>query len=83
MHGYTVAEITNQPILDVFAPEAQVELPEQIEIAHKIGNYIFESKHIRKDGSIFSVLIDITLFDLRNSDKQRVLITGRTGIFRY
>ncbi len=60
MHGYTVEELTGRSILDVFAPEARAELPDQIRLAHERGHYTFESKHIRKDGTIFPVLVDVT-----------------------
>jgi PAS domain S-box-containing protein len=60
MHGYTVEELSGRPISDVFAPEERAELQAQIDIANERGHYIWESKHIRKDGTIFPVLIDAT-----------------------
>ncbi|MFH1635604.1 MAG: PAS domain S-box protein [Chloroflexota bacterium] len=60
MHGHTVEELTGQPILDVFAPESRAEVPGQIRTAHEKGHHAFESKHIRKDGSIFPVIVDVT-----------------------
>lgn len=60
MHGYTVEELTGRPIVEVIVPEMRADLPEQIRIAHRLGHYSFESKHIRKDGTIFPVLVNVT-----------------------
>ena len=60
MHGYTVEELTGQPIVDVFAPEARAGLPAQIRLAHEKGHHTFESRHIRKDGAVFPALVDVT-----------------------
>lgn len=60
MHGYTVPELTGRPILEVFAPESRAEVPAHINRAHQQGHHAFESRHIRKDGSIFPVLVDVT-----------------------
>ncbi|MBI4497865.1 MAG: PAS domain S-box protein [Chloroflexi bacterium] len=60
MHGYTVEELTGRPIADVFAPECRADLPERTRIAHEQGHYTWESQHLRKDGTVFPVLIDVT-----------------------
>lgn len=60
MHGYTVAELKGKPIVDIFAPDSRAEIPEQIQIANKKGHHTFESKHIRKDDSIFPVVMNVT-----------------------
>ncbi|MFA5782754.1 MAG: PAS domain S-box protein [Bacteroidales bacterium] len=60
MHGYTVEELTGKSVLDVFAPEVRAELPEQFRIINESGHHVFESSHIRKDGSVFPVRIDST-----------------------
>jgi len=61
MHGYTAAELIGRPIQDVFAPETHLEFPEQLRIAYEKGHHVFESKHLRKDGSVFPVLIDTSV----------------------
>ncbi len=60
MHGYSVEELTGRPILDVFAPDSRGDLPENIRMAHEKGHHLFEANHIRKDGSIFPTVVDVT-----------------------
>ncbi|MEI7812837.1 MAG: PAS domain S-box protein [Ignavibacteria bacterium] len=60
MHGWTVQELIGKPIFSVFAPESRNEIRTNIEKAHQRGHYFWESRHIRRDGTIFPVLIDIT-----------------------
>lgn len=60
MHGYTVEELTGRPIVDVFAPECRSHVQERVRIAHEKGYDRYETKHIRKDGTIFPVLVDVT-----------------------
>ena len=61
MHGYTAEELVGHSIYDVFAPESHTDLREQVRIAYENGHHVYESKHIRKDGSIFPVLVDTTV----------------------
>jgi len=60
MHGYTVEELLGKPISDVFAPEEKALVPEHIAKAHKLGHYRFESMHIKKDGTPFPAIMEIT-----------------------
>lgn len=60
MHGYSIEEIAGKPILDLFTSEERTAIPEHIRIANETGHHVFESLHIRKDGSIFSVQMDLT-----------------------
>jgi PAS domain S-box-containing protein len=60
MHGYAAEELVGSPITQVYAPESQSELPGQIRLAHEKGHHTFESKHIRKDGTVFPVSVDVT-----------------------
>ena len=43
-----------------FAVESKKDLAKHIEIAHQKGHHIFESEHVRKNGTVFPVLIDVT-----------------------
>ncbi|MGZ4694433.1 MAG: PAS domain S-box protein [Acidimicrobiales bacterium] len=61
MHGYTVDELTDRPLLDVFAPEALGALTEELAIVEARGHHRFESVHIRRDGTTFPVEVDATV----------------------
>jgi len=61
MHGYTAAELVGRPVKDVFAPETHTEFPKQLRTAYEKGHHVFESKHLRKDGRVFPVLIDTSV----------------------
>ena len=60
MHGYSVAELTGQPIESVYPPEIKNDLPGNIALNHQQGHRRFESLHIHRDGHVFPVLIDAT-----------------------
>ncbi|MBD2199699.1 MULTISPECIES: PAS domain S-box protein [Calothrix] len=61
MHGYTVAELIGKPILELFPPESHVQARMFIQQVNETGHLTYESKHLRKDGTIFPVFIDITV----------------------
>ena len=60
MHGFTVEELSGLPIDSVFAPGTAAELSALIRAANETGHAVMESTHIRKDGTIFPVLVDLT-----------------------
>ena len=60
MIGYTIDELKGKPWLSVFALEVRADVPINIELAHEEGHHIWESVYLRKDGSCFPVLIDVT-----------------------
>jgi len=62
MHGFAVEEMIGKPLADTFAPEARPELAEHVRIVHEKGHYVYESIHIRKDGTRFPALADVTVF---------------------
>lgn len=68
MHGYTVEELMGQPIAKVFAPASRESISEQIQLAHSLGHHSFESWHLHKDGSIFPVLVDVTVVHGENGE---------------
>jgi len=61
MHGYTVEELTGKPIVDLVAPEYREGFPERVGVATEKGHYAFESKRLRKDGTSFPALVDVTV----------------------
>jgi PAS domain S-box-containing protein len=62
MHGYAVEELLGKPLADTFAPEEQPLLAEHIRAVNEKGHHVYESTHIRKDGTRFPVLSDVTIF---------------------
>jgi PAS domain S-box-containing protein len=61
MHGFTIEELINKPILDVYVPDSRAELPNHIRLANERGFHSFESYHLRKDGTTFPVQMDLTV----------------------
>jgi PAS domain S-box-containing protein len=62
MHGHTVEEMLGKHITETFASEAQDQLAEHVRVVHEKGHHIYESIHVRKDGTRFPVLSDVTAF---------------------
>jgi PAS domain S-box-containing protein len=60
MHGFTIDELKGKPIIDLFAPDKRGEIDGKIELANKTGHLVWESEHLRKDGSVFPVRMDVT-----------------------
>jgi PAS domain S-box-containing protein len=59
--GYKPEELVGQPLATLFPPECLPKLQEHIVEAHAKGHLIFESEHLRKDGTRFPVLVDLTV----------------------
>jgi PAS domain S-box-containing protein len=72
MHGYTVEELTGRPLILTLAPESRIKLERNIQIADENGHHIYESLHVRKDGTTFPALIDFTSL----KDEQGNLLLG-------
>ncbi|MDQ1557933.1 MAG: hypothetical protein QOD32_993 [Pyrinomonadaceae bacterium] len=62
MHGYTVEEMRGTPLADTFAPEEQTRLAEHVRAVNEKGHHVYESIHVRRDGTRFPVLSDVTAF---------------------
>jgi PAS domain S-box-containing protein len=60
MHGYTVEELSGLPIASVYAPGTAGELSALIQAANETSHAVMESTHVRKDGSTFPVMVDLT-----------------------
>jgi len=58
MHGYSMDELPGTPIVNVFAPEDRAALPEHIRLTHATGHHAWEARHLRKDGTLFPVMIE-------------------------
>lgn len=72
MHGYTVEEMLKLAVLDIYAPESRDDLARNLAVVRATGHYVYETKHIRKDGSVFPVLVDLTL--VRDEEGQEACI---------
>jgi PAS domain S-box-containing protein len=60
MHGYTLEELAGRPLADMLAPEARGELPRHVRAAHERGDHVYESIHLRRDGTRFPCLTHVT-----------------------
>jgi PAS domain S-box-containing protein len=58
MHGYSVEELSNRPIEDLYAPPYRAEALARLRAVTTQGRQVYETMHVRKDGSWFPVLID-------------------------
>jgi PAS domain S-box-containing protein len=58
MHGYTPNEVTGMRVQNLFASDARAELGEHIRLVNTERVHVFESVHLRKDGTTFPVRID-------------------------
>lgn len=76
MHGYEVEELISRPVIKVFAPEAHADLAEQIRLTREQGHHVFESLHIRKDGTVFPVLVEITA--IKDADGHLLYLAAHT-----
>jgi PAS domain S-box-containing protein len=62
MHGYPVEELRDVTLDALVAPTARAELAEHLRRADGDGHQVYELTHLRKDGSEFPVLTDVTAF---------------------
>jgi PAS domain S-box-containing protein len=61
MHGYAVSELEGRPVAEVFPPYRRAELVDCLRVADERGGCRWESEHVRKDGSVFPVAIDVSV----------------------
>jgi|GEM_PF-1720869 len=64
MSGYSREELLKSHISDLDALEKQSEALERIERIIRNGSEIFETRHLRKDGSIFDVEVSVTFLNV-------------------
>ncbi len=61
MCGYAEKELAGRSIVELYDPSVIEDRLEQIRLATEKGHHRFESAFRRKDGSVFPVLIDVTV----------------------
>jgi PAS domain S-box-containing protein len=61
MHEYTVGELSQRPIQDLYPPEHASEALVLLGRVAQHGRQVYESVHRRRDGSRFPVLVDATM----------------------
>jgi PAS domain S-box-containing protein len=66
MHGYTVEEMLGKPLVDTLANESRAEFPRHVDSANERGDYIYESMHLRKEGTDFPTLTHVS--DLKDAE---------------
>ena len=70
MHGYSVEEMQQMRVEDLYPPELRGSVAEHWDRARSEGHHDFESWHLRKDGSRFPVLVQFTV--MKNAEGQVV-----------
>jgi PAS domain S-box-containing protein len=60
MHGFTVEELIGKPVAIAYAPEWRARLPEIFQTVEEQGGLRFAADHVRKDGTVFPVIVDAT-----------------------
>ena len=72
-HGYTPKELVGMPVGETYAPEEREDQGRRVEIIDQTGHLVYESVHLRKDGTRFPVLMEMTVIrDARGQPISRV-----------
>ncbi len=66
LHGYTVEELTGKPLPVLVEKSGRDDVSAHFMVAHEKGHHTFESLHLRKDGSTFPVILDVTVVGEKN-----------------
>jgi PAS domain S-box-containing protein len=61
--GYTPDELKGRSILEIYAPEDREAAQQRLRRLRPPGHYLFEATHMRKDGSRFPVLVEVTAIE--------------------
>lgn len=59
--GYTVDELIGRPIAVVYTPEERRAMAARFPAIDQAGHLLYESMHLRKDGTTFPVLMQVTV----------------------
>jgi len=61
MHGATLNQVLGRPIGELISPESRKTRPETPAVIQQGGRASYETIHVRRDGSLFPVLTEVTL----------------------
>lgn len=64
--GYRPEELIGRPVLSVYPPDLHEDLKKRFKLYENLPHDVFESEHIRKDGTRFPVLMEVTTIRDRN-----------------
>ena len=71
--GYACEEMVGKKVLDIYPLEVHAELRQRMQATDQVGHLVFESVHLRKNGTRFPVLVDVTtIYDEWNQPTARV-----------
>jgi len=73
MHGSTPDEWRGRSLLDMFDDASKQLLPDLARRVHETGRVVYESTHVRRDGSTFPVLTEVNAF---KDESGQVLFRG-------
>jgi PAS domain S-box-containing protein len=60
MHGFTVEELKGRPLPEMLSPESTGAFVQHARVALTTDHHVYEAVHLRKDGSTFPALMDVT-----------------------
>jgi PAS domain S-box-containing protein len=61
MHGYAPDELIGRPPIELYAPEERHRVRKAVAEATRTGHHVFEAARLRRDGSTFHALVDLTV----------------------
>ncbi len=75
MHGYTVGELVGMNVAELDTPESAAKIPERFSKLYAGDTVREEVTHVRKDGTVFPLEINASLFEL--GDQKYILAIDR------
>ncbi|WP_424358372.1 PAS domain S-box protein [Methanocella sp. MCL-LM] len=60
LYGYDAGDLNSMRFEEVFDPGYRGDLARHLVLADAEGHHVFESRHVRKDGSSFPAIVDIS-----------------------
>jgi PAS domain S-box-containing protein len=59
-HGYTIEELIDKPLMFFYPLDVKRSAARNVATVDRVGEYVFETIHLRKDGSRYPVLMEVT-----------------------